>query len=102
MSLMSRAAIEPQSAESFAVVLRWIAGFGRALLLHWYRRAAIKSLSELDDRALREWRAAGCDRRRHWRRTDAGGEWNTITSIGPGRWHELIGQTSVPPDAVRS
>jgi uncharacterized protein YjiS (DUF1127 family) len=54
MSLMSRAATEPQSAESFAAVLRWIAGFGRALLLHWYRRAAIKSLGELDDRALRD------------------------------------------------
>jgi uncharacterized protein YjiS (DUF1127 family) len=52
MSLMSRAATEPQSTVSFAGVLRWIARFGRALLLHWDRRAAVKSLHELDDRAL--------------------------------------------------
>jgi len=33
-------------------MLRWIVRGGRALLLHWYRRAAVKSLHELDDRAL--------------------------------------------------
>jgi uncharacterized protein YjiS (DUF1127 family) len=54
MSMMSRAATEPQSTGSFALVTRWIARLPRALLLHWYRRAAIKSLSELDDRALRD------------------------------------------------
>jgi len=54
MSMMSRAATEPRSTGSFAGVLRWIARFGRALMLHWYRRAAVKSLSELDDRALRD------------------------------------------------
>jgi uncharacterized protein YjiS (DUF1127 family) len=52
MSLMSRTATEPQSTASFAGVFRWIARGGRALLLHWYRRAAVKSLHELDDRAL--------------------------------------------------
>ncbi|HZR88261.1 MAG TPA: DUF1127 domain-containing protein [Bradyrhizobium sp.] len=54
MSMMSRAAAEPQSAGSFAGISRWIARFVRALMLHWYRRAAVKSLSELDDRALRD------------------------------------------------
>ncbi|WP_024517926.1 DUF1127 domain-containing protein [Bradyrhizobium sp. Tv2a-2] len=52
MSMMSRAATEPQTAGAFAGALRWIAGLGRALIQHWYRRAAIKLLSELDDRAL--------------------------------------------------
>jgi uncharacterized protein YjiS (DUF1127 family) len=32
----------------------WIGRFPRALMLHWYRRAAVKSLGELDDRALRD------------------------------------------------
>lgn len=54
MSLPSRAATESQSAGSLAGALRWIARCGRALMLHWYRRAAVKSLSELDDRALRD------------------------------------------------
>jgi uncharacterized protein YjiS (DUF1127 family) len=54
MSMMPRAATEPRSPDSFAGVSRSIAGLGRALILHWYRRAAIKSLSELDDRALRD------------------------------------------------
>ena len=54
MSMMSRAATEPQSARAFAGMLRWIARFARALMLHWYRRAAVKSLNELDDRALRD------------------------------------------------
>jgi uncharacterized protein YjiS (DUF1127 family) len=54
MSIMSRAATEPQSAGSFAGISRSIARFARALMLHWYRRAAVKSLSELDDRALRD------------------------------------------------
>ncbi|HLG83053.1 MAG TPA: DUF1127 domain-containing protein [Bradyrhizobium sp.] len=54
MSMMSRAASEQQNAGSFAGLTRWAARLGRALILHWYRRAAIKSLSELDDRALRD------------------------------------------------
>ena len=54
MSMISRAAAGPQGAGSFGGVLRWIARFWRALLLHWYRSAAIKSLAELDDRALRD------------------------------------------------
>ncbi len=54
MSMMSRATAEPQSAGSFAGISRWIAGVVRALMLHWCRRAAVKSLSELDDRALRD------------------------------------------------
>jgi uncharacterized protein YjiS (DUF1127 family) len=54
MSMMSRAPAQPPSAGSFAGMLHWIARFGRALMQHWYRRAAIKSLSELDDRALRD------------------------------------------------
>ena len=54
MSTMSRAATEPQTAGAFAAALRWIAGLGCALVQKWYRRAAIKSLSELDDRALRD------------------------------------------------
>ena len=54
MSMMSRAATEPQSAGVIAGALRWIAGAARAVMLHWYRRDAIKSLSELDDRALRD------------------------------------------------
>jgi uncharacterized protein YjiS (DUF1127 family) len=54
MSLMSRAATEPQSTGSLAGVSRWIARLARNLMLHWYRRAAAKSLSELDDRALRD------------------------------------------------
>jgi uncharacterized protein YjiS (DUF1127 family) len=54
MSMMSRAATEPQSTGSFAAMTRWIARLARTLMLHWYRRAAVKSLSELDDRALRD------------------------------------------------
>ena len=54
MSIMSRAATEPQSTGSFAGISRQIARFARVLMLHWYRRAAVKSLSELDDRALRD------------------------------------------------
>ena len=54
MSMMSRAATEPQSTRSLATMTRWLARFARALMLHWYRRAAVKSLSELDDRALRD------------------------------------------------
>ena len=54
MSTMSRTATEPQSTGSVAGVLRWIGRFARALMLHWYRRAAVKSLNELDDRALRD------------------------------------------------
>jgi len=52
MSIMSRAA--PQSAGSFAALAHWMARFARTVMLHWDRRAAIKSLSELDDRALRD------------------------------------------------
>ena len=54
MSMMSRAATEPQSTRSLAAMTRWLARFARALMLHWYRRAAVKSLSELDDRALHD------------------------------------------------
>ncbi len=54
MSTMSRAATEPQSTGSLAAASRWIGRFARALMLHWYRRAAVKSLNELDDRALRD------------------------------------------------
>lgn len=54
MSLISRTAAEPRTVPAFAWVWRAIARVGRALLLHWYRRAAVKSLSELDDRALRD------------------------------------------------
>jgi uncharacterized protein YjiS (DUF1127 family) len=54
MSLMSRAATEPQSTGTLAGMSRWIASLTRALMLHWYRREAAKSLNELDDRALRD------------------------------------------------
>ena len=54
MSIMSRAATEQQSTSPFAATTRWIARVAQMLMLHWYRRAAVKSLSELDDRALRD------------------------------------------------
>lgn len=54
MSTLSRAATEPHHAGAFAAVLRWIARSARALMLHWCRRDAIKLLSQLDDRALRD------------------------------------------------
>jgi uncharacterized protein YjiS (DUF1127 family) len=54
MSIISRAVTELTSTRSFAVVLRWLSRCGRAFALHWHRRAAIKSLGELDDRALRD------------------------------------------------
>jgi uncharacterized protein YjiS (DUF1127 family) len=54
MSMMSRAATEPQNAGSLVRISRRIAGFARALMLHWSRRQAVKMLSELDDRALRD------------------------------------------------
>ncbi len=54
MSMMSRTATEPQSTSPFAAMTHWIGRFPRALMLHWYRRAAVKSLGELDDRALRD------------------------------------------------
>jgi uncharacterized protein YjiS (DUF1127 family) len=54
MSLVSRAATEPQSTASLAGMSRWIARHARMLMLHWYRREAAKSLNELDDRALRD------------------------------------------------
>ena len=57
MSMLSRVAAEaPRSGLTseglFAVALRKIAQWPRALMKRLYRRAAIKSLSELDDRAL--------------------------------------------------
>ena len=54
MSTTSSTAAEPRQAPWLAGILGRIAGAGRALLLHWYRREAIKMLQELDDRALRD------------------------------------------------
>lgn len=54
MSTISRAATESASGDSFSKVLRWFAGRPRAIAVYWDRRAAIKSLEELDDGALRD------------------------------------------------
>ena len=54
MSMMSRVAAEPQSEGLFSGALRKLARSPRALMMHWYHRAAVKSLSELDDRALHD------------------------------------------------
>ena len=54
MSVLSRVAGEAATAVSFGPLLRWVASLPRVLMLHWYRRAAIKSLEALDDRALQD------------------------------------------------
>jgi uncharacterized protein YjiS (DUF1127 family) len=54
MSMMVRAAAEPGHAGSFGGVLRWLAGWANRLITYFHRRAAIKMLMELDDRALRD------------------------------------------------
>jgi len=54
MSMMSRVAAEPQDEGLFSGAMRRVARWPRALMAHVYRRAAVKSLNELDDRALRD------------------------------------------------
>jgi uncharacterized protein YjiS (DUF1127 family) len=56
MSLMSSTA-RPVTAGSF---FRWIGACAQALAVHFDRRAAIKELHELDDRALRDIGLARC------------------------------------------
>ena len=54
MTMVSSAAGQPSSAGTAAGLIRWIGALAHALAGHWERRAAIKILSERDDRELRD------------------------------------------------
>ncbi|MFL6836873.1 MAG: DUF1127 domain-containing protein [Bradyrhizobium sp.] len=45
---------QPAISESSGGLIRWIEGWASALVTYWDRRAAIKALQRLDDRALRD------------------------------------------------
>jgi uncharacterized protein YjiS (DUF1127 family) len=57
MSTMSSTATRPATAGRF---VHWIGARAHALAVHFDRRAAIKALHELDDRALRDIGLARC------------------------------------------
>jgi uncharacterized protein YjiS (DUF1127 family) len=57
MSIISPTAARPALAGPF---VRWIGACAQALAVHFDRRAAIKALHELDDRALRDIGLARC------------------------------------------
>lgn len=57
MSTMSPTATRPATAGPF---VRWIGACAHALAVYFDRRAAIKALHELDDRALRDIGLARC------------------------------------------
>ena len=54
MTMISTAAGQPTMAGTSGGLLRWIAVLAQALVDHWERRAAIKALSQRDDRELRD------------------------------------------------
>lgn len=60
MSMLSSAAGQPAQPGSSGRLVRWIEAGALALLAHLERRAAIKTLRALDDRALRDIGIARC------------------------------------------
>jgi uncharacterized protein YjiS (DUF1127 family) len=54
MSILYSAAGRPAQPSASGAVVRWIEAGAYALLAHLERRAAIKTLRALDDRALRD------------------------------------------------
>ena len=54
MSTMSSTAPQPAATGPSAGLIRWVASCAYALVGYWDRRAAIKTLQELDDRSLRD------------------------------------------------
>jgi uncharacterized protein YjiS (DUF1127 family) len=54
MTMISSAAGQPASEGSPAGLGRWLGSWAYALVTYWARRQAIKVLSEMDDRALRD------------------------------------------------
>jgi uncharacterized protein YjiS (DUF1127 family) len=60
MSMLSSAAGQPAQPGSSGGLVRWIEAGALALLAHLERRAAIKTLRALDDRALRDIGIARC------------------------------------------
>ena len=60
MSTMSPTATEPATNGPLAGLIRWMAACAQAYVVYCDRRAAIKALGELDDRALRDIGLARC------------------------------------------
>jgi len=60
MTSLSPTAAQPSRQASLGGFVRWIEGAAYALLDHLERRAAIKTLRELDDRALKDIGLARC------------------------------------------
>ncbi len=54
MAMMSTAATQAATIGRTGGFVRTIGSWMQAVVSHWHRRAAIKALSELDDRALRD------------------------------------------------
>ncbi len=54
MAMMSSTASRPASASRAAGSVRMIGTWMHAVVSYFHRRAAVKALSELDDRALRD------------------------------------------------
>ncbi|MCP1914655.1 DUF1127 domain-containing protein [Bradyrhizobium brasilense] len=54
MSAISSAAAAPARPSTFGGLLRLLRVWGDALATYWVRREAIKTLRQLDDRALRD------------------------------------------------
>jgi uncharacterized protein YjiS (DUF1127 family) len=54
MTTMFSPVAQPAISQSSGGLIRWIEGWASALVMYWDRRAAIKALQLLDDRALRD------------------------------------------------
>ena len=54
MTMISSAAGQPASQSSPAALARLLGSWAHGLVSYWARREAIKVLSEMDDRALRD------------------------------------------------
>ncbi|MFB9265791.1 DUF1127 domain-containing protein [Bradyrhizobium erythrophlei] len=54
MTTISSAAVPPAQSSILGGLLRLLRGWADALATYWVRREAIKTLSQLDDRALRD------------------------------------------------
>ena len=54
MTMVSSSTIQPAISGTSGGLVRWIGIGAHALAAYWARRAAIKALLELDDRALRD------------------------------------------------
>lgn len=54
MTVISSSAIQPARSATSGRWVRWIGIGAHALAAYWARRAAIKALRELDDRALHD------------------------------------------------